>query len=86
MSASGAWTGAGCPACHSTGYRGRVALVEMFTSDETVEQMILDERPPGEISRHLAGRGVRSLMADGLSKVASGLTSFEEIERTVMLL
>jgi len=85
VGASWAWKAGGCPACHSTGYRGRVALVEMFTSDEKVEQMILEERPPGEISRYLAANGMKSLMADGLSKAASGLTSFEEIERTVML-
>jgi len=85
VSASWLWKGDGCPACHSTGYHGRVALVEMFTSDETVEQMILDERPQGEISRYLAERGMKTLMVDGLSKAASGLTSFEEIERTVML-
>jgi type II secretory ATPase GspE/PulE/Tfp pilus assembly ATPase PilB-like protein len=80
------WRAAGCAACHSTGYRGRVALVEMFASDEQVEQMIVDKRPAGEISRHLAGRGMKTLLADGLAKAAAGLTSFEEIERTVMLL
>ena len=76
----------GCAACHGTGYRGRVALVEMFASDGQVEQMIMDERPAGEISAHLAGKGMKTLMADGLSKAAAGLTSFDEIERTVMLL
>jgi len=84
VSASWVWRCEGCAACRSSGYRGRVALVEMFTCDERVEEMILEERPAGEISRYLAGRGMTCLMADGLSKVASGLTSFEEIERTVM--
>jgi len=86
VSASWVWKAEGCSACHSTGYSGRVALVELFASDETVEQMILEERSTGEISRYLADRGQRSLTWDGLSKAASGLTSFEEVERTVMLL
>ncbi len=86
VSAPWVYRGEGCDACNSTGYKGRIALMEMFVSDETVERMIMTERPVSEISEHLTGAGMKTLMADGLVKAASGQTSFEEIERTVMLL
>ena len=86
VGASWVYHGEGCEACGSTGYRGRIALVEMFVSDDTVEQMIMKERPLAEISTHLAAHGMRSLLADGLAKAADGQTSFDEIERTVLLL
>ena len=79
------YQGTGCDACDSTGYRGRLAVVELFTSDARVEQMIMTEQPLAEISTYLAGRGMKPLLADGLAKIAGGETSFEEIERTVWL-
>ena len=34
----------GCPSCHQTGYRGRIAIHEMIIIDKTVRRMIAEKR------------------------------------------
>jgi len=75
--------GAGCAACGGTGYRGRVALFELFRTDERVEELIAEERPLSAVRKHLRGAGMRTLVEDGLGKIAAGITTFEELERVV---
>jgi type IV pilus assembly protein PilB len=75
---------AGCSACASTGYRGRMALHEVMTVNEDIERLAVARATTDDIGRLARSQGMDSLRHDGWLKVAKGLTSIEEILRVVV--
>lgn len=73
----------GCQACSKTGYRGRIALGEVMLMTEEIEHLIIDHASTEEIERVAISEGMTTLRHDGLIKVASGHTTFEEVLRVV---
>jgi type IV pilus assembly protein PilB len=73
----------GCSACSKTGYRGRLALHEVMTVDESIERLAVEGAPAVRIAETAAGNGMQSLRSDGMAKVTAGITSLEEILRVV---
>lgn len=76
--------GAGCPVCNNTGYKGRKGLFEIFSVDDTVQRMIFDKAPTIELRARVREMGMRTLREDGMLKVASGMTTLEEVLRATM--
>jgi type IV pilus assembly protein PilB len=74
----------GCPACSKTGYRGRIALHEVMEVTEEVERMTVERASAAAIGEIARAQGMLTLRADGMSKVAQGVTSIEEILRVVV--
>jgi len=73
----------GCNQCAGTGYRGRIALVELMLVTEDIERMTVEHKSSDDI-RHVAiEQGMRSLRDDGIIKVRMGITSLEEVLRIV---
>jgi len=70
----------GCPECRETGYRGRLALMEMCPIDHTLADLIAVNAPQGEMRKIASARGMRTLYQEGLQQVAEGNTSLEEIK------
>jgi type IV pilus assembly protein PilB len=73
----------GCKECAGTGYRGRVALVELMLMTEEIERLVADRSSSEEIRKVAIAQGMRTLRDDGLEKVGAGTTSLEEILRIV---
>lgn len=74
----------GCGACSGTGFRGRVALHEVMTLSEGLEQLAV-ARATGTAMRQLAlDEGMVSLRDDGFSKVAQGITTIDEVLRVAV--
>jgi type IV pilus assembly protein PilB len=71
----------GCPRCGQTGYKGRIGIYQLLEMSETVESLAVQKASREEIERAAIGEGMRTLWDDGLAKVASGLTSIEELTR-----
>ncbi|WP_077358346.1 GspE/PulE family protein [Virgibacillus halodenitrificans] len=71
--------GVGCNVCHQQGYRGRIAVQEVLTVDETIRSMLLNNRSVSEIRAYVAAQNFQFLIHDGLDKIKQGLTSMEEI-------
>jgi type IV pilus assembly protein PilB len=71
----------GCPRCGQTGYKGRVGIFQLLEMSETLEQLSVRKSSRDEIERAAIAEGMRTLWDDGLAKVASGLTSIEELAR-----
>ncbi|MFL9650528.1 GspE/PulE family protein [Exiguobacterium chiriqhucha] len=76
--------GSGCASCNFTGYRGRLAIHEVVPIDEGLRRLIMNQATEAEMVTYAKAQGVRFLLADGLEKVAMGLTNTEEILRTVI--
>jgi type IV pilus assembly protein PilB len=75
--------GNGCRVCANTGFHGLVALHEMLTIDDPLRERIADRMPIREIERHTRPNGCKSLVFDGLVKAREGLTTAEEVIKTV---
>ncbi len=73
----------GCPRCNHTGYRGRVGIFQFLRMSEEIAALAVQHASRDDIARAAALNGMRSLWDDGLEKVASGLTSLEELARVL---
>jgi type IV pilus assembly protein PilB len=73
----------GCNQCAGTGYRGRIALVELMTVTEDIERLTVERKSSDDIRRMATEQGMRSLHEDGMIKVRMGITSLEEVLRIV---
>ena len=74
----------GCPKCHNTGYYGRIALSEHLQINNKVEKLILEEETAVKI-RKAGDLDTDDLLGDGLVKIASGITSMEEVGKAAFL-
>jgi type IV pilus assembly protein PilB len=73
--------GAGCPACHGTGYRGRMGLFEWLRVSEPMRELIGRRAGPLELRQEARAQGWRTLREDGLRAVFEGATTLEEVGR-----
>jgi len=74
----------GCSRCGSTGYKGRVALVEIMRTSPEIEHLTIEEASTAEIRKVAIEQGMNSMRTDGFEKVREGLTSIEEVLRVVI--
>ena len=74
----------GCPRCNQTGYKGRVGVYQLLTMTESIAQLAVARASREDVERAAMDAGMRSLWDDGLSKVAAGLTSVEELARVLV--
>jgi type IV pilus assembly protein PilB len=73
----------GCSACAATGYRGRLAVHEVMLMTEHLRRLVLERASADAVRRQAIEDGMVPLWDDGLKKVASGLTTVEELARVV---
>jgi type IV pilus assembly protein PilB len=72
----------GCSFCNNTGYRGRIAILEVLLIDDKIKEMIVEKRPEDEIVQYASQhRGYRPLRDNGFTNCIEGLTSIEEVLR-----
>jgi len=74
----------GCPRCNQTGYKGRIGIYQLMVMSEAVGRLATQRASREDIERAAMETGMRSLWDDGLAKVASGLTSIEELGRVLV--
>jgi type II secretory ATPase GspE/PulE/Tfp pilus assembly ATPase PilB-like protein len=75
----------GCSRCDNMGYRGRVAIMELFKLDAEIDEQIARRATGREIRAMAAAKGFRTLADDAIGRVLLGQTSLEEISRVVDL-
>ena len=71
----------GCSHCRQSGYRGRTGIHELLTLDEPMRRAIIEGRDASALNAIAARAGMLSLYEDGLRKVASGVTTLDELAR-----
>jgi len=75
------WSAQGCDKCRNTGYAGRLGIYELLVVDDQLRDIIARNPNVAEFRRLCLERGMISLHADGMGKVADGKTTFQEILR-----
>ena len=73
--------GAGCDACHGTGYRGRVGIFELMELDEHIRASIMRNEDASKLTSLARKNGMRNLREDGWDKIRRGVTTVEEVVR-----
>lgn len=74
-------TAVGCTNCSNTGYRGRVALHEVMTVTDEIEQRLVGRATGADLRELALEQGMIALRDDGWVKVADGITTIEEVLR-----
>ncbi len=74
----------GCEACQGSGYRGRLALLEVLTINDTIRDMIIQQATSLAIRTYAMQHGLTLLREDGLRRVREGATSYEEVLRVTV--
>jgi type IV pilus assembly protein PilB len=74
----------GCPRCNQTGYKGRIGIFQLMLMDEGLAELAVRKAGRDEVEREAMSSGMKTLWDDGMAKVASGLTSIEELARVTV--
>jgi type IV pilus assembly protein PilB len=76
--------GRGCDNCNNSGYRGRMAIFEIMTMDDTMREMIMKNANTTALRRYARQRGMRSLRETGLMSIYDGQTTIDEVVRETL--
>lgn len=75
------YRGAGCSACHHTGYQGRFGIFEVLEITPRMNQLITAKADSQVLAAQAAKDGMTTMLEDGLQKVITGKTTLSEIMR-----
>ena len=76
------YKGKGCNMCAKTGYRGRVALIEILTMTEELRRLILSGGSSDQIKAQALKEGMVTMQRDGMLKAQQGITTVSEVLRS----
>jgi type IV pilus assembly protein PilB len=79
------YKGRGCDKCNNTGYKGRVALIEVMNIDDDIRDLILSGGTAIDIKRKAMENGMITLRRSGLYKIKEGVTTVDEVVRETVL-
>jgi type IV pilus assembly protein PilB len=86
LPADGHWVvGRGCKECGDTGYAGRLAIHELLLVTDAVRDLISRRAQDHEIRRAARTAGMHTLLEDGVSKAARGLTTLDDVLRVAVI-
>ncbi len=71
--------GKGCVACNEVGYRGQIGVFELLAFNDKLRDQVWR----GELLELDAVPGFRTMLDDAIDKVRAGITTVEEVLRTV---
>lgn len=72
---------AGCDDCGRTGFRGRLAIVEVLLATAEVERTIASGAPAESVAAVARSGGMAPLWESGMARVVEGATTLEELLR-----
>ena len=71
----------GCTECRDTGFKGRSGIYEMMTISPKLRKLITPQTDLADIKKLAYQEGMQPMMLNGLEKVATGLTTIEEVQK-----
>jgi general secretion pathway protein E len=71
----------GCLECRNTGYLGRIGIYEMFIFTPAVKKLVTESSDISALRQQAQKDGMLPLRLSGAQKVASGITTIEEVLR-----
>jgi type IV pilus assembly protein PilB len=78
------YAGAGCEKCEKTGYKGRIAILEMLEITSVIQNLLISKETTSQaIFEEAKKSGMITMQQDGFIKVMQGVTSYEEVFRVI---
>lgn len=75
----------GCKRCNYTGYRGRMAIMELLRIDQDIDALVARRAPMDELRGMAMEKGFVTLADDGVRRILEGYTSLTEVMRVIDL-
>lgn len=75
----------GCKQCNQTGYRGRMAIIELLRIDSDLDALISRRAHLDELKKVALDKGFVTLAEDGVRRILEGYTSVAEVMRVIDL-
>jgi len=76
--------GSGCDKCNKTGYKGRLALYEIMSMDDTLRELVMTQASTAVLKMEARKRGMRTLRESGMLAIYDGQTTIEEVVRETL--
>jgi len=73
----------GCASCSQTGYSGRINVHELLVMDDSIRTLVMKNVDSGQIRKAAVDKGMLTMREDGARKVLSGITTVQELSRTL---
>ena len=71
-----------CRKCNGTGFKGRSGIFELLILNDEFREAINRSASSSELEKIAVANGMITLAEDGAAKVASGVTTQEELNRS----
>ncbi len=75
----------GCKRCNQTGFRGRMAIMELLRIDSDLDSLIARRAHFDELKKVALEKGFSTLADDGVRRILEGYTSIDEVMRVIDL-
>ncbi len=75
--------GAGCNLCNHTGYQGRIGVYELLVVSDAIRALVVEKATHSQIRRQAVAEGMSTMQREALGLVAEGITTVEEVLRSV---
>jgi type II secretory ATPase GspE/PulE/Tfp pilus assembly ATPase PilB-like protein len=75
----------GCTTCDNTGYKGRLALLEILKMNSELDDLLSYGATTKEIREAANRQGFLTLADDGIRNIINGITSIDEVTRVANL-
>jgi general secretion pathway protein E len=72
-----------CPECNGLGYVGRTGVFELLVINDELRDLIRDKAAASKVKLAAKRNGMLTMKQEGIRLLAQGITSVEELERTV---
>ena len=75
----------GCLECRNTGYLGRIGIYEIMQITREIKPLITEKTDVAPLTQMAYKAGMRPLRVSGATKIAQGMTTFEEVLKSAPL-
>ncbi len=75
------YRGAGCKDCRGTGFRGRIAIIELLEMTREMKELVMARAPEQAMFELAHTQGMKTLREECLARVVAGETTLEEVLR-----
>jgi len=75
----------GCPECGTLGYRGRTGVFEIMEMTDVLRELVLQRKPATAIMDAARAGGMQTLRDSAIRKVLDGVTSLDELRRSIQV-
>jgi general secretion pathway protein E len=72
-----------CPECNGLGYVGRTGVFELLVINDELRDLVRDKAAASKVKLAAKRNGMLTMKQEGIRLLAQGITSVEELERTV---